>query len=87
MSPARKGNQTKAKAMTDKAERVHSTERECGKRARYHVYYRHNGKVRFDALWSNTPQLAMSDFQGFVKELRMRNVEFIRLQSLTPTFP
>jgi len=73
--------------MTDKALRVHSMERAANKRARYHVYYRHNGKVRFDPLWNETPQAAMSAFQGFVKELRMRNVEFVRLQSLTPTFP
>jgi hypothetical protein len=73
--------------MIDKSERVHSTERDCGKRARYHVYYRHNGKVRFDALWSDTPQEALADFQGLTKELRMRNVEVIRLQSLTPVFP
>lgn len=74
-------------ASTDKANRVHSSERICGKRAQYHIYYRHNGKVRFDALWSSTPQEAIADFQGFTKEMRMRNVEVIRLQSLTPTFP
>jgi hypothetical protein len=75
------------RALIDKTLRVHRMERAANKRARYHVYYRHNGKVRFYPLWNETPQSAMSAFQGFVKEFRMHNVEFLRLQSLTPTFP
>jgi hypothetical protein len=69
---------------TDRAMRVSATEREAGKRASYHVYYRRNGKTMFDASYADTPQQAEKDMLGFAKELRWKGVEVVGVISLVP---
>ena len=70
----------------DLATRIHSAERDCGKRATYHVYYRRsNGKLLFDPSWEQTPQAALEAFSGFLKEVRIK-AEIVKVVSLTPAF-
>lgn len=69
---------------TDLAMKVSMTEREAGKRANYHVYYRVNGKMRFDPSYADTPQAAETQMAAFAKELRPRNVEIVGVVGLVP---
>ena len=71
------------KSGDDRALKVHSSERDAGKRANYHVYYRQAGKVYFDPSWSATPQSAIENTAGMFKEVRMK-AEVLGVVSLVP---
>jgi hypothetical protein len=74
--------------MTNLSAKVHSSERDAGKRATYHVYYRKNGKLLFDPSWLETPQEASESVLKMVKLVSRRaTVELVKVVSLTPTFP
>ena len=67
-------------------DRVHSAERMAGERAKFHVYYRHGTKLRFDPIWTkDTAAGAESEMIGFFKELRMKNTEILQVVKLDPT--
>lgn len=70
---------------TDLAERISGAERDAGKRANYHVYYRANGKLQFDPSWSDTPQEARKSTMSLAAEVAPRDqLEFVGLVSLVP---
>lgn len=48
----------------------------AGKKANYRVYYRRNGRVRFDAIWAQTPEEAKATFLAFAREVGWK-VEWI----------
>lgn len=68
---------------TDRASIVSATEREAGKRANYHVYYKRGDKTFFDPSWATTPQEAVTQMYGFFRELRMK-ADVIGIVSLVP---
>lgn len=59
------------KVGTDRHALVHSTERDTGHRATFHVYYREKGKLRFDPSWRTSPEEAIKDIEEMGKELRV----------------
>lgn len=68
---------------TDPALRVSETEREAGKRANFHVYYRTKaGNLRFDPSWRETRQEAEADMLKLV-----RGATIVRTVSLAPDVP
>lgn len=63
--------------------RMSDVERVTGKRADFHVYYRRNGKLYFDAMWATDAEAAAAKFSAFAKELRWK-VEVVRVKPITP---
>ena len=52
--------------------RILGDERFGGKRADFHVYYRHNGKPKVDVAYGDQPE-------QFIRKLRRGTVEIIRI--------
>jgi hypothetical protein len=74
--------------MSDLSSKVHSSERDAGRRATYHVYYRRNGKLFYDPSWLETPDAAGAAVVKMVKQAyRRATVELVKVVSVTPTFP
>jgi hypothetical protein len=73
-----------AKDGTDRALRVLDQERQAGKRANYHVFWRNaRGKLRVDPSYAATPQDAEASTLGFLKQLRIKG-EVVGVLSLVP---
>jgi hypothetical protein len=58
-------------------------ERAAGKRADFHVYYRRNGKLFFDAMWAATPEEAKVKMLEFAHELDW-TIEIVRIDPVLP---
>lgn len=58
-------------------------ERAAGKRADFHVYYRRNGKLFFDAMWAASAEEATAKMLGFARELRW-NIKIVRVDPVAP---
>lgn len=68
---------------TDKTLKVSSTERSCGVRATFHVYYRKGGKLYFDPAFDvPTENAAIERVKGFARGLGdvIEVVEAVRLK-------
>lgn len=73
----------------DLAKRVSLTEREAGKRATFHAYYRVHGQVRFDPVWTETPEAARQFIADAVAEIdrlsrRRSKFEFLGVVACEP---
>jgi hypothetical protein len=58
-------------------------ERAAGRRADFHVYYRRNGKLFFDAMWAATAEEATAKMLGFARELHWK-IQIVRVDPVKP---
>jgi hypothetical protein len=58
-------------------------ERAAGSRADFHVYYRRNGKLFFDAMWAATAEEATAKMLGFARELHWK-IQIVRVDPVEP---
>jgi hypothetical protein len=56
-------------------------ERAAGRRADFHVYYRRDGKLFFDAMWAAMAEKATAKMLDFARQLRWK-IQIVRVDPL-----